>query len=757
MATVIDTLFIELGIDASKFSGEAQQATEKLEKMEKAFDKSEAATKRKAEQSKKNETQIKNLGTTITAVMKGFVAFTSILMGASGLTKLASDIAQANRELDNLSQNLGMASKDLASWQGVAGMAGGSAAGLSGYLQTLSGNMTSLVMMGDTSMLPYFNALGVSMLDGSGKARELDDVLLDLADSMSSMDRVQAFNIAKQMGMDDGTANMLLKGRAEVERMLVMQKELYRSNQQDMENSKKFAETRAYMNQQWESFKLMLGNALLPVVIEVSKVVSGFLSYLMKNERQVKAVFLGMSTAIGLALIPVLLSATAAAWAFIAPFLPAILIVTALGAAFVLLYDDYLTWANGGKSLFDWGKFIDYIKSTNISVNSLMQGFTYLLTGYKSWSEAGNALFDWLRFKGFIDETGVSVESLKTGFLNLAHDIKESLMPYLQDLINVFMRLKDGDFNGAWEAVKIGTERRWNLVKDLAGAIGERVGNAGDIATGHDVGTLAGNKPDSNNIAAASQAKALPKGKLSADKLASIQRVAKNIGVDPNDLAAVISFETSGTFSPKAINKKSSATGLIQFMKGTDGYKGYYGMSRQAFASLSFDEQMNYVEKYFKKRGFRADKKQDVANLYTAVTGYGYKRGSKAYELNKVWDSNKDGYIDKGEMVQNKHFRAHQKNYFYNMPLQKQPIQSKKLSEIPIVGQAVADNLANHHRKIQSEKVLAKPQKVVHNQKTEVVVQTVNINTSSSTMKGAGKDMAQGISSNVTQLNIGMV
>ncbi|MDR8383603.1 hypothetical protein FPK62_23335, partial [Acinetobacter baumannii] len=83
-----------------------------------------------------------------------------------------------------------------------------------------------------------------------------------------------------------------------------------------------------------------------------------------------------------------------------------------------------------------------------------------------------------------------------------------------------------------------------------------------------------------------------------------------------------------------------------------------YGMSRKKFASLSFDEQMVYVEKYFKERGFKSSKKRNVADLYTAVTGYGYKKGSRAYELNKVWDSNKDGYIAKGEMVQNKDFKT---------------------------------------------------------------------------------------------------
>ncbi len=124
------------------------------------------------------------------------------------------------------------------------------------------------------------------------------------------------------------------------------------------------------------------------------------------------------------------------------------------------------------------------------------------------------------------------------------------------------------------------------------------------------------------------------------EKAESIARVAKNIGVDPNDLAAVISFETGGTFNPNIRNPNSSATGLIQFMAGSGGKKGlYYGMTRDQFGRLSFDEQMKYVERYFKERGFDGKRKRDVADTYTAVTGYGYRKGSKAYELNSVWDS----------------------------------------------------------------------------------------------------------------------
>lgn len=180
----------------------------------------------------------------------------------------------------------------------------------------------------------------------------------------------------------------------------------------------------------------------------------------------------------------------------------------------------------------------------------------------------------------------------------------------------------------------------------------------------------AGGQGDGSDVGSVEYAKTpIPKG-FTLEKAKIIMQTAKNIGVHPNDLAAVISFETVGTFSPSIKNPKSSATGLIQFMKGSGGTPGkYYGMTREQFASLTFESQMKYVERYFKEKGFRADKPRNVADLYTAVTGYGYKRGSEAYELNKVWDSNKDGYIDKGEMVRNSAFKAHQKDYMKQVDL----------------------------------------------------------------------------------------
>lgn len=493
MATVIDTLFLELGIDSGKFGTQAKEAESRLDRMsasfgraEKSAAKSSKGLEKQAAQSAKSTKQAKSLTQAVGSLAKGFAAFTALVMGSNALDKMIREGAQANVELDNLSRNIGISRNQLQAWGGMAEMAGGSAEGMKGSLAGLSMGITRLTTMGDTSMVPFFNAFGVALLNADGKARDLDSIMLDLADRFAKMDRVQAYNLAKSMGLDDGTINTLMLGRAEMEKMLEMQRNLYRSGEKEIQVSRELTQARGYLNAQWDSLKAMLADALAPVLLKIVKMVSGFVDYLMKHENSMKHVFEGLAFVLGAVLIPVFIAATASLLAFIAPFAPFILTVGALGAAFLLLYDDYKTWAEGGKSLLDWKLFDNYIKTSKISTDSLGSAFVYLLTGYTSWADAANGLLDWLKLKGFIDENGLSVNSLKEGFHNLYLEIKNYLLPYFEALGDTFTAMMNGD----WEGVKKGAGRMareaGNVVTDVVGwGVGHAAGMI-DTATGHD-------------------------------------------------------------------------------------------------------------------------------------------------------------------------------------------------------------------------------------------------------------------------------
>lgn len=599
MATVIDTLFMELGIDSSKFSREAKQAVSKLDDMTEAFEKAEAKTGKSgkgldkhAEKVKQNVKQAKNLTEAMGKVAKGAAALFALVTGSNALDKLIREAAEANVQLDNLSRNIGMSRNQLQAWGGMAEMAGGSAEGMKGSLAGLSMGITRLTTMGDTSMVPFFNAFGVALLNADGKARDLDSIMLDLSDRFSKMDRVQAYNLAKSMGLDDGTINTLMLGRAEMEKMLEMQRNLYHSGEKEIAVSRELTRSRAYLNQQWDALKNMLADALAPHLLRLVKLVSSFADFLMRNENTMKHVFEGVAFVLGVVLIPVLWSAVTALYAFIAPFALAAAAVAALGAAFVLLYDDYKTWAEGGKSLFDWGAFTGYIRTSKVSVDSLNSAFAYLVTGYKSWSEAGNSAFNWFRLKGFIDENGVSLRSLANGFKSLANDIYQFFAPALSDVGEILTSLMNGDFNGAWTAAKRLAMRPVNFVADQVQNVVERVSGAADVATNHTPGAEGTAQAAARNATRAArgalfgsgqtQQSGAPKGQYTASNLRRhnqqiIAEEARKAGIDPSIMLAIAHIETGGKFNERAKSRVSSASGLFQFMKDTRGRYGLDG------------------------------------------------------------------------------------------------------------------------------------------------------------------------------------
>lgn len=502
MSEVIDTLAIEIAANDSftavakpllslferledavnkntEALGDYEKATEgtakSTEKVNAAQDKSEKSTKKSTKalqdqekQVKKNEKAAKNLLQAIGGFTKAIGALGTMIFAGVGLDRLAQEAAKTNKELDVTSKNLGMTSQSLASWRGAAELSGGSVEGLTGYLNNLSAGLTRLTVQGDTSVTQFFNALGINLLDGSQKAKKLEDIMLELADKFSTMDRVKAFGIAQQMGIDEGTFEMLAQGRQGLEEHLQKTAKIYKSNQQDLETARKLTAATSYLNQQFEGLKLMIANAAMPVLLKIAEITSKFFDYLQQHEGLVKGVFFGIAGAITAVMIPTLLKGAAAALAFIAPFLPIILIVGALAAAFGLLYDDYEKWANGGTSLFNWGLFKKWISEADFSVDNLKDAFADLLGGYKSWEEAVNAAKSWLELKGFTKDGEMSIDSLAEGFKNVAKDIYNFLLPALDKVLNVINLLLEGEFSQAWGAAKDLGKEAWNLAKETA-------------------------------------------------------------------------------------------------------------------------------------------------------------------------------------------------------------------------------------------------------------------------------------------------
>lgn len=668
-SVTVDELVMRIEIELDKFRSEAGQA----EDIEKRLRDSLKGTEDAAKNAGKS---VNGMAGELMAATGRAIAFMSALASSNAIVKFTTAISNANDQLGFMSKRLGMAARDIKGMDTAVAGLGGAGASAMGAMRNLNQGIQEMALMGNDSLIPFFSALGVGVVDASGSLRKMDDVLLDMSDSLSKMNPQQAYAIASAMGLDDGVANALIQGRDAMQEMLDMQKKSYVSSQEDIKASRELSKAQAFLSAQWEGLKTMLANALIPTLLKITKVVSGWVDYLARNERNVRNFFEGIAIAVSVMLIPTLVRAGIAILALVSPILGTAAVVAILAAGFALLYDDYKTWAEGGKSLFDWGEFAKYISDTHVSVGSLSKGFTHLLTGYDSLTEAQEAFSQWMHENGIIDENGLSVKNLAKSFKSLAMEIYNTI-PAMRTMLEMYSAVMEGRWSDAINISKKIPGQMAGTLLDVSGSVAGRVTGAWDVALGHDPsqsGTISSAQRDAyswmrNKLAGwvnAPQQNFAPIGVmrqgLSIKNASSVARVAQEIGLEPNDLAQIISFETGGTFDPNARNPKSSATGLIQKMADPGGK--YYGHTRDELGAMSFDEQMEkVVKRYFQERGFSDGRTHTVAEAYEAVSGSGYKRGSKEYELNRVWDTNNDGVIDRQEAANSAQFKAHAKDW----------------------------------------------------------------------------------------------
>jgi hypothetical protein len=144
--------------------------------------------------------------------------------------------------------------------------------------------------------------------------------------------------------------------------------------------------------------------------------------------------------------------------------------------------------------------------------------------------------------------------------------------------------------------------------------------------------------------------------------LASLVGLAYRLGIEPDWLAAVISFESG--FNPKAVNRYSNAAGLIQFMPATAKTLLKAASNEAATAqvlAMTFPEQLNLAEKYFAPYQGRMGSVDDVylAVFYPAAIGTAPdhvvgRPGTAVYEQNKAaFDKEGKGYFTTSDITEN--------------------------------------------------------------------------------------------------------
>lgn len=334
MATIIDSLLVTLGLDSSKF----EAGTKKVDK---------------------------GLGD----ITKSATKFLAVIGGSYAMKRFIGDQVASSAALDRLSKNLNENVASVSAWSNAAERAGGSTAGLQGTMDMLSKAQTELQLTGQSALIPYFARMGIAMADMRGQARPTSEILIDLADRFGNMPRTTANNMGRMMGIDQGTMQLLIKGRSEVELLVKRQREQNAVTKLQAEQASRLQAAMIGSRQSFEAFGRELISKATPAIEKVFAVLEKLGNWARDNrefvENMLTIIAVGLG-AIGAALIPINLTVIA---------------VLGLSAALALVWQDYQTFARGGESLAPWEKWVPGIKTAIGYVKSL--GRTLMDAGFR--------------------------------------------------------------------------------------------------------------------------------------------------------------------------------------------------------------------------------------------------------------------------------------------------------------------------------------------------------------------------------------
>lgn len=346
---------------------------------------------------------------------------------AGGIAAVMSYIGDT-AALDRTAESLGLNVERLQMWQGAAQAAGGDAEEIADRFRDLNDYIVDATKFDSGPLKDIAKEVGISLTDATGKARSAEEVMLDLSDAFARVGEQEAVGYGMQLSFDPATIGLLQQGRGELEALLNRQRDLGILTKRDTE-----AATRARQAfvDAIKAATYIMGTTLTPVLELVADKLSGLARWAVEHKDFLKILFVVAAVAITGVMLPALYSMAAAGLAAIAPFLPLIAIVTALG----LVIDDLAVFIDGGNSAFE--ELLRWMGLSEGQIEAVRAAFAQAKGYIGAVVDLFKALFT-LDGDGVIaalDKMFGYLREIKNAFGNLFDFIKAKLLNILPDWV----------------------------------------------------------------------------------------------------------------------------------------------------------------------------------------------------------------------------------------------------------------------------------------------------------------------------------
>lgn len=292
MSDIVDSLIIELGLDPTKYTKGSKEIMEQQKKLRESSEKT----------GKTIETAGEAAGVSIGGLRNQVIELFAIFTGGRGVKDFISMLTASDASTGRLSKTLNMSAENLSIWQGAIKTVGGSAEDIMGTFQNLSQQMEQFAITGQSTMIPYLRALGVSFTDAQNHIKTADQLVLDIVDSdrwkeMVQRDPAKALAFASGMGIDQNTVNLMLQGSDALRKVLAEQKELGSASPESVKAAQDFQKAWAEIDRTATDVGRKLFVDFAPLIMDVLNTLKEAGKWAREHPDEVKAIFVGLATA----------------------------------------------------------------------------------------------------------------------------------------------------------------------------------------------------------------------------------------------------------------------------------------------------------------------------------------------------------------------------------------------------------------------------------------------------------------------------
>lgn len=249
-----------------------------------------------------------------------------------------------------------------------------------------------------------------AMAKAFGFAGDLMEKVLQTADKVQGMSFSEAKKTLGGLGVEDnGTVEMLMKGREELSRMMETQKDYGGITRESIEQSISFNNAMLSLEQSAGLLKNSLMGMLIPALAQGLDWLEKIVVFAKENKNFVTGFFIAVAAVVTGKYVHAMKLAQISTWTAMLPVMAVVAGILLLAAVFALVYDDIMNFIDGNDSMI--GRILDSYPGLKAVILTVWEAFVVLfdfimsvigvvadivVAAYNTMNTALNEFIDWL-------------------------------------------------------------------------------------------------------------------------------------------------------------------------------------------------------------------------------------------------------------------------------------------------------------------------------------------------------------------------